>query len=36
MIALASSEKEANLISNKLLSNGAKNTWIYNGGWIPW
>ncbi|NLW23542.1 MAG: mevalonate kinase [Tissierellia bacterium] len=32
MIALASSEKEANLISNNLLSNGAKNTWIYNMG----
>lgn len=28
MIALASNEQQANIISNELLANGAKNTWI--------
>lgn len=32
IIALAKDEQEANIISNKLLSNGAKNTWISNMG----
>ena len=32
IIALAKNEEEANFISNKLLSSGAKNTWISNMG----
>ncbi|CCQ92833.1 Mevalonate kinase [[Clostridium] ultunense Esp] len=32
MIALAATQQEAISISNKLLCNGAKNTWIYNMG----
>lgn len=32
MIALASNEQQANIISNELLSNGAKSTWISNMG----
>lgn len=32
MIALAFTEEEAKLISQSLLDNGAKNTWIYNMG----
>lgn len=34
IIALAKDEQEANMISNKLLSSGAKNTWISNMGGI--
>ncbi len=30
MVALASNEKDAIRISQKLLKNGAKNTWIYS------
>ena len=32
IIALATDQKQANIISNKLLSSGAKDTWISNMG----